>query len=151
MSNQSYNLKIHFYGVQGSGSVFTSQAERLEQQVVMDQKLLEQVFIDLSNQTAPDEKLNCTIEELLGGDINRQTLRSYRQQFDVEAATIVMARAKERVLLRPAELEPRDQVQDAVATTHRCASRKVSIETSRNSGRPWSWLPVECSSNRRRA
>ena len=76
MSNQSYNLNIRFYGVQGSGSVFPSQAERLAQQDLMDLRLLEQVFTDLSKRTGPDGKLDCTIEELLGGDINRQTVRA---------------------------------------------------------------------------
>ncbi len=81
MSDEAYNLKIHFYGVQGSGSIFPSRAERVAIQDLVETRLLEQVFTDLANHAGPDGNINCTIEDILGGPLNPQTLRSYRKQF----------------------------------------------------------------------
>ena len=72
------NLRIHFYGVQGSSSVFPSYSERVE----MDAKLLTQVFEDLNSHAGPDGHLSEPIEELIGGPINRNTLLAYRKRFD---------------------------------------------------------------------
>ena len=40
------NLRIHFYGVQGSGSIFPSLAERQEVKEILDLELLEKVPLD---------------------------------------------------------------------------------------------------------
>ena len=88
MGNGGFNLKIHLYGVQGSGSVFPSRAERQALQELMDTRLLEQVFNDLAKRAHPDGRIGCTIEEVLGGKMNRQTLRAYRKRFDIEEARV---------------------------------------------------------------
>src|SRR5687768_5322687 len=87
-SDKPYNLKIHLYGVQGSGSTNTSRAERLAYHDLMDLRLLEQMFNDLSKYAQPDGQINCTIEEILGGELSPQTLRTYRKRFDVEEACV---------------------------------------------------------------
>lgn len=88
MGNGGFNLKIHLYGVQGSGSVFPSRAERHALQELMDTRLLEQVFDDLAKRAHPDGRIGCTIEEVLGGKMSRQTLRAYRKRFDIEEARV---------------------------------------------------------------
>jgi phosphoribosyl 1,2-cyclic phosphodiesterase len=84
MGDAGFNLKIYLYGVQGSGSVFPSRTERLAFQELMDIRLLEQVFTDLAKRARPDGRIGCTIEDVLGGSVSRQTLRAYRERFDIE-------------------------------------------------------------------
>lgn len=87
-SSSNYNLKIHLYGVQGSGSTNPSRVERLAYNELMDLRLLEQVFNDLSKHARPDGQINCTLEEILGGELNPHTLRAYRKRFDIEEARV---------------------------------------------------------------
>ena len=75
------NLRIHFYGVQGSGSVFPSRAEREAFQELSDYELLRQVFNDLSERCDGDGHLPCTFDELLGGPPDRRNLLAYRARF----------------------------------------------------------------------
>ncbi|WP_299413188.1 MBL fold metallo-hydrolase [Acaryochloris sp. IP29b_bin.148] len=82
------NLRIHFYGVQGSGSIYPSLQDRQAYQKVTDCELLNQVFTNLQQQTGPEGRLNATIEELIGGPLNRKTLEAYRAQFDMPTARI---------------------------------------------------------------
>jgi phosphoribosyl 1,2-cyclic phosphodiesterase len=72
------NMRIHFYGVQGSGSIFPAKAEREETRLHSDLQLLEQVFreIELGGNVK-------TVEELIGGPLNRKTLTTYRDRFDL--------------------------------------------------------------------
>lgn len=84
MATEGYNLKIHFYGVQGSGSVFPSRTERHAVQEFLDLRLLDQVFADLARRLGPDGRIGSTIEEILGGAVNRQTLAAYRRRFEIE-------------------------------------------------------------------
>lgn len=84
MGNEGFSLKIHLYGVQGSGSVFPSRAERAALQELMDIRLLEEVFADMSNRAQSDGRICYTVEEFLGGKVNRQALRAYRERFDIE-------------------------------------------------------------------
>jgi ribonuclease BN (tRNA processing enzyme) len=88
MGNDGFNLKIHFYGVQGSGSVFPSRTERLARQELMEIRLLEKVFSDIAKRAQLDGRIGCTIEDILGGKLSRQTLRSYRERLDIEEARI---------------------------------------------------------------
>ncbi len=74
------NMRIHFYGVQGSGSIFPAKAEREETRLHSDLKLLEQVFQNLKNSDLSDKG----IEAVIGGPLNRKTLTAYRSQFDLE-------------------------------------------------------------------
>ena len=82
------NLRIHFYGVQGSGSVFPPQSKRTEFRKLMEQKLLHQVFVDLNRYAGPDGRLSVSIEELLGGPVNAKTLAAYRDRFDIPEARV---------------------------------------------------------------
>ena len=81
-------MKIHLYGVQGSGSVFPSRKDRLALQELMDLRLLEQVFGDMAAHALPDGRLNCTVRDILGGEVSRQVLRSYRERFEIEEPRI---------------------------------------------------------------
>lgn len=73
------NLRIHLYGVQGSGSTFPSRKERNAFQELTDLDLLNQVFADMLRRTNGTGKINCSIEEILGGPVNRQSLLAYRK------------------------------------------------------------------------
>lgn len=86
--NDIENLRIHFYGVQGSGSIYPSFQDRRASQKVTDQELLNQVFTDLQKRTGPDGRLHATIDELIGGPLNKKTLQTYRDRFDVPEARI---------------------------------------------------------------
>ena len=50
-------MRIHFYGVQGSGSVFPSKAERAQSREQADMHLLEQIFQRMQDNTNVDGKL----------------------------------------------------------------------------------------------
>ena len=77
------NLRIHFYGVQGSGSVFPDHSKRQDFRQRMECKLLEEVFADLSRHVGPDGRLSMAIEELIGGELNSKTLKAYRERFHI--------------------------------------------------------------------
>ena len=84
MSDEIENLRIHFYGVQGSGSVFPSRAEREETRRHSDVHLLEQVFKHLQSQTDDSGRLTRPLTDYLGGEIDHRTLNQFRGQFDIE-------------------------------------------------------------------
>lgn len=84
MTDKIENLRIHFYGVQGSASIFPAKAEREEARLQADLKLLEQIFAKIEATENEDGKLACSVEELLGGELNRATLMEYRSSFDIE-------------------------------------------------------------------
>ena len=78
------NLRVHFYGVQGSGSVFPDRRERLLQREHLDFELLEKVFQDLDRRASPQTgELRCSVEDILGGPISRRTLLAYRRRFSI--------------------------------------------------------------------
>jgi phosphoribosyl 1,2-cyclic phosphodiesterase len=74
------NLRIRFYGVQGSGSTFPAHSERESLLELRDVHLLRSVFEDLAHYAGEDGRLNCTPEEVLGGRLDRETLLRYRQK-----------------------------------------------------------------------
>jgi phosphoribosyl 1,2-cyclic phosphodiesterase len=82
------NLRIHFYGVQGSGSVFPSYQERLAVREDNDLKLLELVFNDLDSRANEQGRLDTRVEDLLGGPVSHKTLLAYRQRFELEEPRI---------------------------------------------------------------
>ncbi len=83
VSEPILNLRIRFYGTQGSGSVFPDQAERAAQRELLETELLQTVFNDLSRFTEPTSgEIRFRIEDLLGGPVNRRNLRAYRNRFD---------------------------------------------------------------------
>ena len=77
------NLRIRFYGVQGSGSLFPARAEREAVQELMDYRLLSCVFADLARYADADGRLNCTVEEILGGEPTRKNLLRYRSKHSI--------------------------------------------------------------------
>ena len=78
------NLRIHFYGVQGSGSIFPSRAERQVTQLHSDLQLLQRVFDDLGEHVDADGKLSVSLEDVIGGSPDRDTLTRYRNSLDLE-------------------------------------------------------------------
>ncbi|MFZ0428502.1 MAG: MBL fold metallo-hydrolase [Acidobacteriota bacterium] len=85
MNDPVGNLRIHFYGVQGSGSVFPDRRERLIFQEHLEFELLENVFRDLQQRADKETgKFNCRVEDILGGPINRENLEAYRKRFPVK-------------------------------------------------------------------
>lgn len=82
------NLRIHFYGVQGSGSTFPSFGERRAVYQRMAYDLVSQIVEDLSRTVGPNGHLSGSLESLIGGPINRKTLIAYRDKFEVPEARI---------------------------------------------------------------
>lgn len=77
------NLRIHFYGVQGSGSIFPARAERETTQLHSDLHLLRQVFDGLAKHTDAEGNLSVKLDDFLGGPLNRKTLTRYRRKLDL--------------------------------------------------------------------
>jgi len=75
------NLRVHLYGTQGSGSVFPSRAERMEIQRRAEHELLTRVFADIAGHADAGGRLNCTVEELIGGPLKSRTITSYADRF----------------------------------------------------------------------
>lgn len=75
------NMRIHFYGVQGSGSIFPARAERAETRKHGDLQLLEKIFTQLEQESAGGQ---ISVEGFLGGPVNRKTLEKFRERFDLE-------------------------------------------------------------------
>jgi len=82
------NMRLRFYGVQGSGSTFPSSREIGAFQDLMDTELLQKVFADLALHVDSENKLDRSLEDLIGGPINRKTLAEYKKRFVVPAARI---------------------------------------------------------------
>ena len=77
------NMRIHFYGVQGSTSTFLTKHEIRALQDYTDFHLLRQVFDDLENHIGSDNRLDRSLEELIGGPVSRATLLQYKKKFAV--------------------------------------------------------------------
>jgi ribonuclease BN (tRNA processing enzyme) len=81
-------MRVHFYGTQGSGSIFPSREERAAQQRLSEQELLTRVFADIGRQAGEDGRVHRTVEELIGGPINQKTLAAYIGRFDLPESRI---------------------------------------------------------------
>ncbi len=77
------NMRIHFYGVQGSGTVFPTRGERLQQQEMMGDELLAKVFQQLSSMTDSQGNLSGRIEDVLGAPLSPQALHQYRKSLSL--------------------------------------------------------------------
>ena len=73
-------MRIHLYGVQGSGSVFPRLREREASREVSEYGLLERVFEELERHTNADGRLDCRIDDLLGGPRDRHHLIAFRDR-----------------------------------------------------------------------
>lgn len=78
------NMRVHFYGVQGSGSIFPSRAERDEARELSDIDLLEKVFHHIEAGSGVANPISKSVEDLLGGEINRKNIAQFRRQFELE-------------------------------------------------------------------
>ena len=81
--NKIDNMRVHFYGVQGSGSIFPSKLERDESRKLSDLDLLKQVFALLKGKGDIQKPIGFTVEELLGGEITTESLSKFREQFEL--------------------------------------------------------------------
>ena len=74
------NLRVHIYGVQGSGSIFPSRDERLDYQHQSEIDLLTLVFDDLRRQ-AGGGRIDRTVEDIIGGPLDVKSLVKYVARF----------------------------------------------------------------------
>jgi hypothetical protein len=78
------NMRIRFYGVQGSSSIYPARRELDAYIEMADLHLLKQVFADVANHIDADNRLDCTLEELIGGDIDKKSvLLEYKRRFTI--------------------------------------------------------------------
>ncbi len=82
------HLRIHFHGVQGSGSIFPSKEERAAQKRIHDHDLLGQVFDHMAGFLDEEGRLDCTLEEILGGPRSLRTIKAFRSQFPDDVAGV---------------------------------------------------------------
>jgi phosphoribosyl 1,2-cyclic phosphodiesterase len=88
MGHSVKNMRITFYGVQGSGSTFPASHELEALQEANDYELLKMVFQDIERHITSGKQLDCTLTEYLGGPIDRKTLLKYRKRFSRYAPRI---------------------------------------------------------------
>lgn len=84
MSDPIAHLRIHVYGTQGSGSIFPSRVERAAFRRRADQDLLALIVADLARHADAAGRLQCTVEELIGGPIDAATIAAYAARFEVQ-------------------------------------------------------------------
>lgn len=82
------NMRIRFYGVQGSGSTFPSSQEIEDLQEFTDNQLLMKVFEDLGRHIDKKNRLDRSLTDLIGGPIDRKTLTQYRKSLMIPKARI---------------------------------------------------------------
>jgi phosphoribosyl 1,2-cyclic phosphodiesterase len=82
------NLRIHFYGVQGSGSIFPSLSERKATQDHMDRELLACIFADLEQYVGKDGRISARVEEIIGGPPTPNNLLNYRDRFNIPSPRV---------------------------------------------------------------
>ena len=88
MTGDIENLRIHFYGVQGSGSIFPRKDERDDIRLNSDLALLNQVFSELQVKAGTKDNLDCSLEEILGGPLNDSSLTRFREQLSPQEPTV---------------------------------------------------------------
>ena len=76
------NLRVHLYGTQGSGSVFPSRAERQAIQRRGDHELLALVFADIARHATSSGRLDCSVEDLIGGPLTTRAITGYAARFE---------------------------------------------------------------------
>ena len=83
MTDSIDNLRIRFYGTQGSGSIFPSAAERRAINQYTNVELLKQVFDDLSHHSDAEGRINTTLMDVLGGPVNASTITAYLERLEL--------------------------------------------------------------------
>ena len=82
------NLRIRFYGVHGSGSIFPSREERETLGRLHDHQLLAQVFDYIGDFANDQGLLNCTVEKILGGPPGGRMIKAFRSRFPDDSLPI---------------------------------------------------------------
>ena len=83
MSEPINNLRIRFYGVQGSGSTFPSAKEIDDLIAHTDYELLKAVLQDISERSGMDRSFECSVPEIIGGPTDKQTILAYRNRLNI--------------------------------------------------------------------
>ena len=83
MNEPIKNMRIQFYGVQGSGSTFTSLKETDDLQDLMDYELLKRVFHDMASHMDESDRLDQSLDQLLGGKPTKKNLLTYRDKMAI--------------------------------------------------------------------
>jgi ribonuclease BN (tRNA processing enzyme) len=76
------NMRITFYGTQGSGSVFPSREERQAFRRRADVDLLARVFDDLAKHADARGGITATVDDIIGGPISPQALAAYAERLE---------------------------------------------------------------------
>src|SRR6187402_1218495 len=76
------NMRITFYGTQGSGSVFPSREERQAFRRRADVDLLTRVFDDLAKHADARGGITATVDDIIGGPISPQALAEYAERLE---------------------------------------------------------------------
>src|SRR5271154_6374917 len=76
--NPAGNLRVRFWGVQGSCPMFPEASEVLEYDRLSALELLRKVVDDIHVHSANGR--GCRVEDLLGGPINEQNLEAYQRK-----------------------------------------------------------------------
>jgi ribonuclease BN (tRNA processing enzyme) len=82
------NMRIRFYGVQGSGSTFPSSRENEAFQEIMGYDLLKRVMEDLELHIDKDNRLDRPLAELIGTSFDRKTLTNYIKRLNIPEVRI---------------------------------------------------------------
>ena len=83
-ASEDFNLRVHVYGTQGSGSVFPSKAERHAFQRRADVELLTLVLEDLATRADDTGRISFRMEDLIGGAIGPRTVARYVDRFEAK-------------------------------------------------------------------
>jgi ribonuclease BN (tRNA processing enzyme) len=83
MEASLHRMRIHFYGVQGSGSTFPSVKETNDLQDLMDYETLKRIFEDIASHIHDGNRLDQSLIDLLNGPPNKKTLLAYRDRMKV--------------------------------------------------------------------
>ena len=81
-------MRVQFYGIQGSGSIFPRKAERVDTRRIADRELVKAVFDDLRNWQDENGRLNCTVEDLLGKPESKEAIQQYCERLAPEPQPI---------------------------------------------------------------
>ncbi len=88
MQQSIENMRIQFYGVQGSGSTFPSARENEAFQEIMGYDLLKRVLEDLELHIDGDNRLDRPLSDLIGKSFDRKTLTNYIKKFNIPKVRI---------------------------------------------------------------
>jgi ribonuclease BN (tRNA processing enzyme) len=92
MTEPIQNLRIHFYGTQGSFSTFPSHAVLENILQVRDEKLLKTFYNELAKRCDDEGRIDATLDEVFGGAPTPATLQALSRSFNVPMLPIYSGR-----------------------------------------------------------